>query len=196
MYAPHRLPKTNRIMYRLIALLLLLALGLGSLPVEPALAAPLKAQCTTYYTVRSGDSLVRIANLYKIKWQNLAEANNIIAPYTIYVGQSLCIPKGKSGNNSGGPTTKAAYFNVLRNGDELVIRAYNFPTKSFYYVKVDDFKVAGTKWYKLGMLRTRKVNNVAVSFELPKDLRKAYYFYVCLKNAVTDVVTCKAVYAW
>lgn len=196
MYTPSRLSKTQRITYQFIALMLLLALALGAQPVAPALAATNQAQCTAYYTVKSGDSLVRIANLYKIKWQNLAEANNIIAPYTIYVGQSLCIPKGKSGNNSGGPATQAAYFTVLRNGDELVIRAYNFPTKSAYYVKVDDFKVAGLKWYKLGILRTRKATNVALSFQMPKELQKGYYFYVCLKNATTDAVTCKAVYAY
>jgi len=180
---------------RALSLFLALALLAAALPAPALAASASQARCASYYTVRSGDSLFRIADLHNVSWRKIAEANNIIAPYTIYVGQSLCIPKDKVGDVSGAPKAKAASFTVLRSGNTLVIRAYDFPTKSSYYVKVDDARVDGLKWYKLGMLRTRNVSNVETSFVLPRDLSKAFYFNVCLKNSVTDKVSCKAVYA-
>ena len=180
---------------RALSLLLVIALLVAALPLPVQAASAANTQCNSYYTVKAGDSLYRIASIHKVGWEKIAAANDIIATYTIYVGQTLCIPKDKAGDLRGAPTAQAASFSVLRNGDSLVIRASNFPTKSFYLVKVDDFKASGVKWYRLGTLRTRSRTNVEISFELPKDLRKAYYFYVCLKNTVTDEVTCKAVIA-
>ncbi|UCH61263.1 MAG: LysM peptidoglycan-binding domain-containing protein [Anaerolineales bacterium] len=196
MFAQIGYTRSQKWVVKVFSLVLVLTFLAAALPAPSLAASASKPQCSTYHKVKSGDSLVSIAKYYKVNWTKIAEANNIIPPYTLYVGQSLCIPKDKTGVVSGAPTAQAASFKVLRNGDNLVIRAYNFPTKSFYYVKVDDFKVDGLKWYKLGILRTRKANNVEASFQIPKDLRKAYYFYVCLKNAVTDKVTCQAVYAW
>lgn len=187
--------KNQRWLLKAFSLFLVLAFLVTALP-APALAASSKPQCASYYTVRSGDSLASIAARHDVSWRKIAEANNIIPPYTIFVGQKLCIPRDKVDDQSGAPKVIASSFSVLRSGDRLVIRAYNFPTKSFYLVKVDDLKVDGVKWYKLGMLRTRKLNNVEASFEIPKDLRKAYYFNVCLKNIVTDKLSCQAVYAW
>jgi LysM repeat protein len=42
--------------------------------------------------VQPGDTLFSIAIRYGVAWQNVATANNIPAPYIIYVGQTLVIP--------------------------------------------------------------------------------------------------------
>ena len=48
---------------------------------------------TTIYTVKSGDSLSRIASNYPgVTYQDIAEANNIADPYVITPGQNLTIP--------------------------------------------------------------------------------------------------------
>lgn len=44
------------------------------------------------YTVKKGDSLYKIGKMYGVPWQEIAKANNIAAPYTIYPGQVLIIP--------------------------------------------------------------------------------------------------------
>ncbi|MDB1089067.1 LysM peptidoglycan-binding domain-containing protein [Streptomyces sp. ACA25] len=44
------------------------------------------------HTVRSGETLYSIGRQYGVPWQSIASANNIRAPYTIYVGQILVIP--------------------------------------------------------------------------------------------------------
>lgn len=43
------------------------------------------------YTVKSGDTLSGIAAQYGLNWRNIAQKNNLSAPYTIYVGQRLTL---------------------------------------------------------------------------------------------------------
>lgn len=56
----------------------------------PAAEATPDAQVT--YTVQAGDNLSSIATEFNISWQDIAAANNIPAPYTIYRGQRLVLP--------------------------------------------------------------------------------------------------------
>jgi lysozyme len=44
------------------------------------------------HVVQRGETLFQIALRYGIAWQRVAQANNLNAPYVIYVGQSLIIP--------------------------------------------------------------------------------------------------------
>lgn len=47
-----------------------------------------------FYTVRIGDSLFSIAKRWNIPLVSLINANNIKAPYTIYIGEQLSMPPG------------------------------------------------------------------------------------------------------
>ena len=47
-----------------------------------------------FYTVRPQDTLNRIARRRKLPVESLIAANNLKAPYTIYIGQQLSIPPG------------------------------------------------------------------------------------------------------
>jgi LysM repeat protein len=51
----------------------------------------------TTYTVRAGDNLYRIGRMYGISWVQIAEANGLVNPNQIYVGQVLKIPVEASG---------------------------------------------------------------------------------------------------
>jgi LysM repeat protein/uncharacterized protein YvpB len=73
----------------------LLISGSGSAPaaapivppaVDPSTAAP------STYTVQPGDSLARIALQFGLYWPDIAGANGISWPYTIYPGQVLTLP--------------------------------------------------------------------------------------------------------
>lgn len=44
------------------------------------------------HVVEPGDTLSAIAAKYDVSWTDIAAANNIVAPYTIYRGQKLVIP--------------------------------------------------------------------------------------------------------
>lgn len=46
----------------------------------------------TTYVVQPGDTLARIARSFALTWQEIAEANGLVNPNRIYVGQELKIP--------------------------------------------------------------------------------------------------------
>ncbi|KAB7705312.1 LysM peptidoglycan-binding domain-containing protein [Bacillus aerolatus] len=47
-----------------------------------------------FYTVRPGDTLYQISRRWELPVESLIAANNLISPYTIFVGQQLSIPPG------------------------------------------------------------------------------------------------------
>lgn len=47
----------------------------------------------TSYTVKQGDTLFNISQQYNIKWDLIAEINNLSEPYILHPGQNLRIPQ-------------------------------------------------------------------------------------------------------
>ncbi|WP_258342281.1 LysM peptidoglycan-binding domain-containing protein [Saccharopolyspora gregorii] len=50
-------------------------------------------QVCTVYTVREGDTLSEIGELYRVQWQTLAHYNHLANPDVIRPGQKICIPQ-------------------------------------------------------------------------------------------------------
>ncbi|MEW5989343.1 MAG: LysM peptidoglycan-binding domain-containing protein, partial [Chloroflexota bacterium] len=75
------------------------------------------ASADTTYTVRPGDTLSAIARTFGTTVQALAEANHILNPDLIYVGQVLTIPGAGGGSTPPPPTSGATY--VVQPGDTL-----------------------------------------------------------------------------
>lgn len=50
-------------------------------------------QSATYYVVKKGDTLSKIASIYNTTYQELARINNIKNPNKIYVGQKIVVKK-------------------------------------------------------------------------------------------------------
>ena len=59
--------------------------GLSAVPATPT-------SCQFRYTVRPGDNLFLIGQLFNVPWQSIASENKIVSPYQIYIGQQLLIP--------------------------------------------------------------------------------------------------------
>lgn len=57
-----------------------------------------------WHTVQRGETLASIARRYGTSWQAIAQANSLVNPNQIYVGQKLRIPSGSSGGPSSGAT--------------------------------------------------------------------------------------------
>ena len=74
----------------------------------------------TSYTVKNGDTLFNISQQYNIKWDLIAEINNLSEPYMVHGGQILKIPQA---------TTSAVLNKIytIQNGDTLasIARKYN-----------------------------------------------------------------------
>jgi LysM repeat protein len=68
----------------------------------------------TTYIVRPGDSLYRIGRAYGIGWVQIAEANGLVNPNQIYVGQTLKIPV-----SAPGPAPQ--FTHVVQGGETLFL---------------------------------------------------------------------------
>jgi LysM repeat protein/uncharacterized protein YvpB len=66
--------------------------GLNLDPLRRSAGGSSAASPAVYYTVLRGETIGSIAAKFGIDWTNLAAANNLAAPYTIYPGQQLLIP--------------------------------------------------------------------------------------------------------
>ena len=47
-----------------------------------------------FYTVQRGDTVWQIARRWGIPFDSLVAANNLVAPYTIFIGQQISMPPG------------------------------------------------------------------------------------------------------
>jgi LysM repeat protein len=61
-------------------------------------------QGVMYHTVQRGETLSSIAQRYGVGWQAIANANGLVNPNQIYVGQRLKIPTSGSSGSTGGAT--------------------------------------------------------------------------------------------
>ncbi len=92
-------------------------------------AAPTEAPTLsgTYYTVRHGDNLTRIARRYGTTVHAIVRANHLRDANQIYVGQKLYIPGGSTGSDyqSDYPVDYSHY--TVRRGDTLsqIAQRYN-----------------------------------------------------------------------
>lgn len=95
----------------------------------------------TIYTVKTGDTLSKIAADFGTSYQTLAQLNGILNPDLIYPGQKLSIPSGSS--------TSISYY-TIRPGDTLSGIALRFGTtvsrlQSLNNISDPDKIYAGTK---------------------------------------------------
>jgi LysM repeat protein len=181
---------------KLVGILLIAALLAGTFP-QIGLAAPapsVSVTCAKYHNVAADDTLSSISVTYDVSIAELASANDLKEPYTLFVGQRLCIPgtaTSTTGTTTSASTSTKASWSVTRDGNSLVINAANFPTKANYYVKIKKGHPSTDRpWVKLGIFRTKKNTSVEREFRLPKSFIEPAMLTVCLKNAKTDAVSC------
>jgi LysM repeat protein len=181
-------------------ILLILVLVVSLLPQTASATSMEKAssakeeECSRTYEVRRGDTLAKIALWYGMPAGQIVELSGMRKPYTIYVGQRLCIPKkaekGALKLASRYTDAYAVYFAAGRAGDDVLIYIYNYP-KTDVLVKVDNASDLTWKLVTVGDINTAKLgNNRLVRMKLPAELRQAKYLFVCLKDQTTSNLQC------
>lgn len=80
-------------------------------PAQPEEPTPSPLTETTH-VVRPGDSVYRLSQLYGVSWVQIAEANGLITPNQIFIGQVLKIPVSLPG-----PTPE--FVHNVRSGESL-----------------------------------------------------------------------------
>ncbi len=99
----------------------------------------------TYYTVRHGDGLLKIARRYGVNAYAIARANGLYDLNHIYTGQRLCIP---TGYNAPAPQPKpqppaASYvYYTVRRGDKLDLIARDYGVSSHTLVQLNGLRDA------------------------------------------------------
>lgn len=73
----------------------------------------------TQYTVKNGDTLFNISQEYNIRWDLIAQINNLSEPYLLHAGQTLKIPQGTTSQ-----VPNKIY--TVKNGDTLSSIAKEF----------------------------------------------------------------------
>lgn len=166
-----------------VGLALLLSMLAAVLP-QPAEAAVV---CASYYTVRSGDTTVSIAQHFGMKWRKIAEANKLTYPYNLKVGQKLCIPDVNAS------TSESGKVSVVVRGMNVTVTASKFSARSAFNVKVRAGTAAVGGWYKLGVIKVNKNDTRTMVFTLPSALKTTSPLTVCLKESTTDELICRTV---
>ncbi len=153
--------------------------------------------CTVNHSVASGETLSSIAVKYDVDWTVIATANNLKEPYSIFVGQSLCIPGSTTSTSTTGTTTtstsKKPTITFSIEGNRLYLETSGFTKKSTWYVKIGSGPYRVAELTKIGLHLVRKDTTTSSSFRVPKKLQDARYLTLCLKNARTDEVRCSTI---
>lgn len=183
-----------RWLYRGIGLLLVIAFFAALLPIRASADSAAKLDCKKTYEVKRGNTISTIASLYGWATNQIVNANKWKKPYTIYVGQRICIPKEKVSGlaklDSKYANALAVYFTAGRAEDELLVYTYNYP-KTRVIIKADDASDSTRKFYEVGVIDVAKVGNgKAWRFKLPTPLQDASELYVCLKDTTTNYLQC------
>ena len=184
----------SRRLAQVLAALLVLSLLAALLPIA-ASGAPLAAEdeeCSRHYGVNRNSTLKKIADAFGYTPAQIANANDMKTPYTIYVGQSLCIPSEKVSGlravDSKYTNTKAVYFVAGRQGDYILLHMYNYP-KTTVIIKAAD--ASGGKFYKVSTIDDASVfNGRTLRYKIPADLLSARKLRICLKDRTTSYLQC------
>ena len=85
------------------------------------------------YTVKAGDTLSEIAQMFNTTLDALLDLNPSIGEAAvIYPGQTIALPQG---TRPAGPYVTVSIL-LLSPGDEMTVKAYNFPSNAFVDVRL------------------------------------------------------------
>lgn len=177
-------PVLSRIAIGSLSVILMLSILWAAFP-QTAHAGSLFVSCKKNYVVKPGESIYRIARVQEVSVYHLAKANNLEAPYRVTVGMSLCIPEEPK------PSSNFSWT-ATYSGDKITINGTNFKKQHPFFVKVRENDIS--PWYKLEQTTTDRNGVMSAKQNVPKNLLKKPMLSVCLKDGVTDYLTCKTVF--
>ena len=171
---------------------MVLSLMVASLPRSVSAAPPTaKEECNFFHAVRRGDTLKKIESRYGYSAAQIVARNDLKKPYTIYVGQNLCIPSKVKKNvpkvASKYTNKQAVFFTAGRDGKHILVYTYNYP-KTTALIKVENAGDGVWKLVTVGSMRTK--NGKQMRFKLPQKVRYARYLLICLKDRTSGNLQC------
>jgi len=187
---------TRRIALTAVSVMLVLALMAVVLPQRQAGAVGLAVTCSTYHSVASGETLSSISVKYNVSVAEIASANDLKEPYQIFVGQRLCIPGSAVAATTTATETasKGPDFTVKATKSPWMyeIATVGYPAKTPFFIRLTRTDNNPPISIKLGTMKTNKSGVAKRLVRLPQQFRNSTSLQICLKNAFTDGVQCKA----
>jgi hypothetical protein len=176
---------TNRKIF-VIALIFVFAL----VAVLPAFQAPgLAATCQATYTVKRGDTLSSIGQKWGVPWREIAAANNIKSPWTIYTGQSLCIPTTGSTPATPKPpkTGKIPTFSIsaVVRDSNVTIQTANFPANTQFDVRMGPYGTAGVGGTYVTTINSGNGGSFSATYSIPAGLQGSKRIAIRLESPKT-----------
>jgi LysM repeat protein len=175
----------------ILRLVILLAILIAALP-TPAQAAEApqqagwKGKCACFFQVEKRDTLPKIARMFGISAQEIADANFITTSTKLKVGQVLCIPRVAFPK-----VYPKASFSGSVAFNRVFIEGSNFPAKERFIVRMR-VRNQGA-WVVIGALTTDKNGVIKNNFRIPKNFYKERRFEICLKLNTSGDTVCTQV---
>jgi LysM repeat protein len=194
MYTSTNHYRLSRWSARIFCILVILALLTAVMPRELTAAALAKNTCEQTYQVKRGDTLQKIGERFGFAPNQIVYVNSLTSPYTIYVGQKLCIPEKVESSapkiDSKFTNSTAAYFTAGRSGADILIYTYNYP-KTSVLVKARDANQTAKNFFTLGSINIAQTGNGRTfRVKTPVSLQKAKQLQICLKDLTTSYLQC------
>jgi hypothetical protein len=161
-------------MKRLISIALaLVLLGVLAAPVGAA-----QVTCTSYYTVRPGDTLRQIGAAYGVPWQALAALNGLANPNLIYPGQRICLAVAQVPT---GPVPTFTIVSVVRD-TSVTIRTSNFPANQTFTARMGPIGTRGIGGTSVGTTNSGSGGSFTATYNIPAHLRGSYQIAIRLDS--------------
>lgn len=170
-----------------MSIVLILTLLVSALPQSAASAVT----CKFRHTVLQGETLIYLGDLYNVDWLKIADANNLVPPYTVTAGQVLCIPEGEKPANTTTTTTEsgnAPAIQVVPGQNRILVSVENFAKKTSYFIRISP--ASDNISYRIGHFTTNKEGDATDWFRVPYNVKRSPTMTLCVKNAWTDAVSC------
>ena len=168
--------------------IILLTLLFSALPVQTQAAdagevSAWKGKCACFYQVEKRDTLTKIARIFGIRAQEIADANFITTSTKLKEGQVLCIPRVAFSI-----VHPKASFQGSVVFNRLFIHGSNFPKEERFIVRIR--ALDEESFTRIGVLETDEYGEFENNFRISKDYQNTRRFEVCLKHAVKGYQSC------
>jgi len=153
-----------------------IAIGLLSATIQPAGAIVENPEnCTRWHTVKQGEYLVMIAEIYDTNWRSIAEINRLSNPSLIFPNTKLCIfltgyTPGSPTNISSSSSNASVYASSVKEDQSVTLQGKNLSTNSRYTIYLGNYNAAPSKQILVGSAETDKSGYFKKAFDIPKQL--------------------------
>jgi LysM repeat protein len=105
-----------------------------------------------WHTVQRGETLASIGRRYGTTWQAISQANDLVNPNQIYVGQKLKIPSGSTGSSASSGATGCRIRHTVKSGEWVWQIARNYGVSPYDILAANGLTIQTANTIYAGMV--------------------------------------------